>query len=267
MESTYGAVVRKRRGAVPSRLYSLFGAQVGRALGEGGDVLIPAFTLGRTQEVMAVLDLYEAEGVVPKGTLIYSDSPTAKKVTEIYRMFPEELSATAVKMYGSTPLEAPWHREVRSRTSLKVHERPHEPAVFISSSGNLEYANSPRHLVRMADRPENLLCLVGWQSPGSVGYKLERGDSLVVVRCREGGKAVDYGLAPRMKTLAFNVFSSHADADGLVDWLKGAGRPRTVFLVHGEPDQSGPLAERIGRDLGLAVKVPSDGDSFRLEYR
>lgn len=266
MESTYGAVERRRPETGPLDLYAGFAGEAGRALRDGGDVLIPAFTLGRTQEVIAVLDLFAAEGILPRGTLIFSDSPTAKKITSVYREHPGELSPLARKIYGGEMLRKPWHREVRSRTSMKVHDRPHEPAVFVSSSGNLDYANSPRHLVRMAGDGRSLLCIVGWQSPGSVGRRLSRGDSAVVVRCMEEGRMREYGIVPSIKVASFDAFSSHADSDGLICWLRGAGKPRRVFLVHGEPEQAGPLARRIEAELGLETVLPEAGDHYLLEF-
>jgi len=264
MESTYGGTVREQPEDVAER-YESFAGAVGTALRRGGDVLIPAFTLGRTQEVLAALDLYADRGVIPPGTLIYSDSPTANRITRIYRDHPGELAGPAASIYGDEPLTRPTHREVRSRTTMKVHERPHEPAVFITSSGNLEYANAPRHLVRMADDPDDLLCIVGWQSPGSVGARLAAGDSTVLVRCREGSRTVEYWISPSIEVARFDAFSGHADADGLVDWAGRIEGVRRIFLVHGEPEQAQALSRRLAERCGVSAEVPSAGLRVVLE--
>jgi metallo-beta-lactamase family protein len=148
---------------------------------------------------------------------------------------------------------------------MKVHERPHEPAVFITSSGNLEYANAPRHLVKMADDPDDLLCIVGWQSPGSVGARLAAGDSTVLVRCREGSRTVEYWISPSIEVARFDAFSGHADADGLVDWAGRIEGVRRIFLVHGEPEQAQALSRRLAERCGVSAEVPSAGLRVVLE--
>ncbi|MDD3643506.1 MAG: MBL fold metallo-hydrolase, partial [Candidatus Krumholzibacteria bacterium] len=264
MESTYGGSDRVSADD-PAERYAPFAAAVGAALERGGDVLIPAFTLGRTQEVVAALDLFADRGVIPAGTLIYTDSPTANRITRIYREHAGELSGTARELYRGEPLHRATHREVRSRTTIKVHDRSHAPAVFVSSSGDLEYANSPRHLVRMAGDPDNLLCIVGWQSPGSVGARLAAGDSTVLVRCREDNRTQEYWISPALEIASFGAFSGHADGEGLVAWAGAVEGVRSIFLVHGEPAQAEALARRLRERHGLRAQVPSAGERVFLE--
>lgn len=266
MESTYGGTDRRHGGATADR-YAPFAAAVGSALRRGGDVLIPAFTLGRTQEVIAALDLFADRGVVPAGTLIFSDSPTANRITRIYRRHPGELSETARGLYEGEPLDRPTHRMVRSRTTMQVHDRPHEPAVFVSSSGDLDHANSPRHLARMAGDAGNLLCIVGWQSPGSVGARLAAGDSTVLVRCREGNRTEEYWVSPALEIARFDAFSAHADREGLAGWAGSIAGLRGIILVHGEQDQATALAERLEGCCGLRAETPAAGDRLLLEAR
>jgi len=267
MESTYGGTVREEGDAAAHAGYSRFGREVGTALAAGGDVLIPAFTLGRTQEVIAALDIFVDEGVIPPGTEFYIDSPTARKVSEVYRAHAGELSGTARDLYGENVLRRPYHREVRSRTSMKVHGRRHRPTVFISSSGDLDYANSPRHLVRMAAGADNLLCIVGWQSYGSVGRQLAEGDSTVFVRYREDGEMKKVWISPALRVSRFSAFSSHADQDGLAAWSGSIEGLRSVFLVHGEPDQAASLAVRLEEELGIEIRIPEAGEKVFLSSR
>jgi metallo-beta-lactamase family protein len=265
MESTYGGTDRGYPDD-PARRYATFAAAVAAALERGGDVLIPAFTLGRTQEVVAALDLYADRGLIPPGTLIYTDSPTANSITRIHREHAGELSAAALALYGGgVPLERPTHREVRSRTSMQVHDRPHAPAVFVSSSGDLGYANSPRHLVRMAGDPDNLLCIVGWQSPGSVGARLAAGDSTVLVRCREGNRVQEHWIVPAIEIASFDAFSGHADGKGLVEWAGGIDGLRGIFLVHGEPDRMEALLRDLEERIGVRARAPSAGERVFIE--
>ncbi len=265
IESTYGGKIRSGDSTGVRRRYGEFARAVGRALKRGGDVLIPAFTLGRTQEVMAVLDFFSAEGDIPPGTLIYVDSPTAKKVTAVYRRFAGEMSERARKFYGDRFLDSPGLREVSSSTSLKVHSRHHVPTIFISSSGDLDHANSPVHLMRMYADSLNLLCLVGWQPPGSVGGRLAAGEDTVLVTYRDGKKYSKAWIEPSIEVRRFESFSGHADQKGLISWLAGIAGVKKVFIVHGEPDQSELLAQRIRDELNIDTEIPCPGERFILK--
>ena len=267
MESTYGGVVRDSSSAGEAAGHDAFADSIGRVIRAGKDVLIPSFTLGRTQEAMAVLDLYMRNGTIPAGTEVYVDSPTARRITAVYRRLKEDLSEWARSAYPGEPLRFPELREVRSRTSLKVHGRRHRPAIFISSSGDLAHANAPRHFVRMCDDPGNLLCIIGWQSPGSLGARLLAGESPVLVGHQEGKKLKQEWISPAIATRKFHSFSGHADAAGLLEWLGAAVGVRHVFLVHGEEEQSLALAQSIRTKLGLEVTVPRRGDGFALTAR
>ena len=267
VESTYGGRIRDIERDDLQVLYGEFGRTIGSALRSGGDVLIPAFTLGRTQEVIAALDMFTDNGTIPPGTEVFVDSPTARKVSDVYRKHAEDLSTAAVSMYGSDILKRSYHREVRSKTSMKVHGREHRPTVFISSSGDLAHANSPRHLVRMADDERNLLCIVGWQSYGSIGRKLAEGDSTVYVRYREDGETKKVWLSPALKVRKFNAFSSHADQDDLVRWVGAIDGLSAAYLVHGELKQAEALSQRLEAELGIEAKIPEAGETVFLPSR
>ena len=266
MESTYGGTVRDTA-ADASRAHEAFATAVGSALRDGGDVLIPSFTLGRTQEAMAVVDMYERSGVIPPGTEVFVDSPTARKITDVYRGMKGELSDWARSAYPDEALRFPTLREVRSRTSLKVHARHHRPAVFISSSGDLAHANAPRHLMRMFADPKNLLCIIGWQAPLSPGARLLAGESPVLVGHQEGRRVKEDWITPALNVKAFHSFSGHADAAGLLAWLASARGVKHVFLVHGEEREAFALAQSIRTRLGIPVTVPRRGDGFVLSPR
>jgi metallo-beta-lactamase family protein len=268
MESTYGGVVRAAAGEEGNEAavqrHRRFAEMIGGALRAGGDVLIPSFTLGRTQEVCAVIDFFRREGVIPEETDVYVDSPTARKVTVVYRRSAAELSRWAREFYADGILRSAHLHEVKSRVSLAVHDRKHDPAVFVSSSGDLDHANAPRHLMKMHGDPANLLCIVGWQPPGSLGARLAAGDSVVLVRYREGRGLVREWISPVLAVERVTSFSGHADQRGLIDWLGSVHGAKKVFLVHGEADQAAALAEAIAAALGLDVEVPRRGERFTL---
>jgi metallo-beta-lactamase family protein len=267
MESTYGGTVRDTARADTLESHEAFAGAVGRALRAGGDVLIPSFTLGRTQEAMAVLDMFMRRGVIPPETEVFVDSPTAQKITGVYRRNKADLSLWAREVYPAETLRFPALREVRSRTSLKVHARKHLPAVFITSSGDLAHASAPRHLMRMFADRRNLLCIIGWQAPGSLGQRLLAGESPVLVRHQEGKRVQEDWISPAITVKGFHSFSGHADSKGLLAWLGAARGVTRVFLVHGEEPQAAALAEAIRGTLGLEVTVPRRGDGFVLTPR
>ena len=265
MESTYGGIVREGMDSDPVERHRPFAEAVGGALRQGGDVLVPAFALGRTQEVLAVIDCYRDRGVIPGECEVYADSPSAGRISRIYRSFPGELSRWAREFYTAGIIRSPALREVRSKMSLAVHKRDHRPAIFVSSSGDLEFANSPRHLMQLYDDPGNLLCFVGWLSPGSLGKRLAAGESPVLVRYREGKGYKRDWITPEIGVRRFHSFSSHADQRGLLAWLGGMPHLSRVFLVHGEPDQAFALGKAIRERYGVEVEIPERGERFVLE--
>lgn len=263
MESTYGARTREA-GDDPPGTHERFAAALAAAVASGGDVLVPAFTLGRTQEVMAVVDEAQRAGTIPREAEIWVDSPTAKRISDVYRACGEELSDRARRLYPGEILRFPSLREVRSATSLRVHERRHPPAVFVTSSGDLEHANAPRHLMRMFAERRDLLCVIGWQPPGSLGARLLAGETPVLVRHQEGRETREDWIAPSLAVKQFHSFSGHANADGLLAWASGVRGARRIFLVHGEEAQARALAEALRSRLGVDVDVPGRGEAREL---
>jgi len=263
VESTYGDVVRGDSLLGPVERKRAFAEAVAEALKRGGDVLVPSFALGRTQEVLAAIDYYERMGVIPLSD-VYVDSPTAKKINKIYRGFRDELSSVAKWMYPDEPLRFPGLKEVKSKVSLKVHNMEHKPSIFVSTSGNLNYAISPGHLIRMFDDPRNLVLLVGYQDPRSVGYRLARGDSVVKVIYRSGRRSKAAWIKPSLEIKRVASFSGHADQRTIINWLESTGNPRCVFIVHGEMDKAEALGRAIEEKLGLEYEIPSEGECFDL---
>lgn len=265
IESTYGGTMRDGGTDDVDRRHGEFAADVGRTLRANGDVLIPAFALGRTQEILAVIDRYIGKGIVPPGTEVYVDSPTAKEITSVYRFMRGELSPWARDYYAEGIIRFPGLREVPSRTSMKVHARRHPPSIFVSTSGDLEYASAPRHLMRMFDDRQNLLCIVGWQAPNSTGRRIADGQSPVPVRHREHGDVRHDWIDPLLSVERYGCFSGHADQEGLLAWLRCMQGVKRVFLVHGEPDQMDVLAVRITEDLSVDVAIPRAGERYALD--
>ncbi len=254
VESTHGAVSR------PTRTYRPFGEAVRQTLQGGGSVLIPAFTLDRTQKVLNVLGRLKAEGVIPAGTPVYVDSPGAAAVTRIYRGYRRDLANTAGKgPAGKDILSFPGLQEVTGGEALDAHDRG-RPAIYVTASGMLDHGWAPGHLARMIGDRRNLLVLVGWQAPESLGASLLSGAGTVRIPRR---KASGGGLGEeeqdrevRIRVRAFGFFSNHADGCDILSWLARFPWLRQVIVIHGEGTNAPDLARFIERNLGFPASAP-----------
>ena len=118
--------------------------------------------------------------------------------------------------------------------------------------------------LRIFDDPKNLVCIVGWQPPASLGNALSNGKDPVLVRYSAGREHKKEWISPVLKVVRVNSFSAHADQDGLVDWLSRISGVSRVFLVHGEYGSAKKLSERIENELGIDAKIPARGETVAL---
>jgi len=174
VESTYGDTAK---GLID---YKPFENDIKDTLRKGGSVLIPAFVLEKTQKVIAILCDMKRRGIIPKDTPIYYDSSTAQDITEIYRGYSKYYDKDALKLIarGQHPLSCNGLCKVKGKEALATHDNQ-KPAIYISSSGMLEHANSPKHLKEMISDQRNLLAIIGWQAPGTPGRKLQEGAKII----------------------------------------------------------------------------------------
>jgi metallo-beta-lactamase family protein len=266
VESTEGPIRRANTG------YMKFGKEIQKTLKAGGSVLIPTFVLDRTQNILYVIGILKQKGIIPPETPVYVDSSTAQKITRIYREYNEYFSPEATKRLDSygDPLSFPNLYEISSRQALMMHDRG-QPAIYISSSAMLDHANSPRHLEKMIDNPKNLLVIVGWQAPGTPGWKLQRGAKTIqipVEENRDGITGISYvEKSVRMKVQTFTMFSYHADGCQVLMWLSNFTRAKEVFVVHGERNNTLDMAELITKRLGFKALAPERGAVYHLNRR
>jgi metallo-beta-lactamase family protein len=118
--------------------------------------------------------------------------------------------------------------------------------------------------MKMFDNGKNLLCIVGWQPPESLGRRLVEGEKTVLVRYRDRGKIKKDWISPLIQIREFHSFSGHADQNTLLDWVGSIKGVRKVFLVHGEVDQAKVLAEKIDNRFGTEVVIPPLGKRVTL---
>jgi len=253
VESTYGD---RRHDPTPTA--TQFERVLHEAVARGGAVVIPAFAVGRTQDVLYELSTLEKAGRIPR-LRVYLDSPMAIDATEIYAAHPEEFDAdmNARLRAGVSPLRPADFHLARTPADSRAINGVTGPVVVISASGMATGGRVLHHLRRRLPDPRNTILLVGYQVEGTRGRSLEDGASWVKIF----GEVIP--VRARIETI--QGLSAHADADGILRWLRTATRrPKGVFVVHGEPAAAGTLAARIHAELGWPASVPKDGETVVL---
>ena len=222
-----------------------------------GVMLVPSFAIGRTQEVVWQLDRLIDEGRIPQLPL-YLDSPMATKATAIYRNHPEDYDDETKAIFdrGGTPLDYPDQHVTTDVKDSQAIEQAARPYMIVASNGMLTGGRVVGHLRNLIDDPAATILFVGYQGEGTLGAHLQAGATTVML----DGQVRQV----RCKIRSISGFSSHADEPQLLDWLgsfkagkpPGAdGYPRTVFLVHGDPEAQAALEPKVVA-LGFQTHVP-----------
>jgi metallo-beta-lactamase family protein len=227
----------------------------------GGKVIVPAFSVGRTQELVYALHRLTKARDIPS-LPIFVDSPLSVNVTEIFRLHPECFDQEVNQFLASSNGRDPFgfHRltYVRSVEGSKELNFLREPAIIISASGMCEAGRILHHLKNNIEDPRNTVLIVGWQAPHTLGRRLVEHRPTVKIFGEE------YSLKARVETI--NGFSAHADRTELLEYVQqmGAGRLKIAFVVHGEEPSSLALADGL-RELGVKhVTVPKPGETIEL---
>ncbi|AZZ39375.1 MBL fold metallo-hydrolase [Acidipropionibacterium jensenii] len=251
MESTYGGRLHPEP-AGPG--HEEMAEAVRRAVAAGGQVVIPAFAVDRTEGVLHVLADMMADGRIPQVPVVV-DSPMALRVLDVYRAEPGELLPGAGMEWLD---QIPDLRETRSAAESKTLSGRREPMIIVSSSGMCEGGRVLHHLARLLPDPRNAVVLTGYQAVGTRGSDLSEGAR----RIKLFGRYVKVGA----RVVSDDEFSVHADADDLIGWLRDLGRePETIYLVHGEKESALALQDRIHQELGWTAVVPRADEVVRVD--
>ena len=253
MESTYGDRTHGLIEETGRRLQEI----VRRVHDRKGKLIIPAFSVGRTQEVV-----YELHGMFEAGKLpalpIYVDSPLSVNVTNIFRMHPECFDKETRRQIENhhDPFGFSRLTYVLTAEDSKKLNKTDDPCIIISASGMCEGGRVLHHLRNSLGDPRNMVLIVGFQAQGTLGKRLVDESPSV----RIFGEEQDV----RAEIKLLNGFSAHADRNDLIDFVDnmkgGAGK---VFLVHGEEAQSQSLAQAL-RETGREVLVPDPEQKLEL---
>jgi metallo-beta-lactamase family protein len=256
-ESTYGGEEHQP----PEAAVRLLSETVSLVAERDGVLLVPAFAIGRTQELVWELDRLLASGTIPPLPL-YLDSPMATRATDIYRRHAGyfDPETTALIQHGESPLDYPVTHITRTGRESRSIARSPRPHMIVSSSGMLTGGRVLSHLRDVVDDPRATLLFVGYQGEGTLGAHLQAGARTVRI---DGAERV-----VRCSIRSISGFSAHADESELVDWLGGFAmgrRPRRTFLVHGDPGPRRALAAAVRSRLGFPVELPAWGQTVELE--
>lgn len=255
LESTYGNRLHKHDEVVLQKLAGV----INRTAGRGGRVIVPAFAVGRTQQLVALLHQLTKESAIPD-IPIFVDSPLAIDATEAYRRHPEcyDNETARYLIEGGEPLGFQRLRYVRDANASKALNDLRGPCVIISASGMCEAGRILHHLRNNIADSRNTILIVGFQAEHTLGRKIV--DRLPEV------PIFGEPMPLRAEVVTMNELSGHADREELLHWIKPlAKKLKAVFLVHGELSQSEPLAAAIQELFGVDTVIPSRGDSFQLE--
>ena len=253
-ESTYGNRTHRSFSETVEKLYAAIRDTVDR----DGKVLIPAFSLGRTQLIIHMLQQGLRERKIP-AIPIYVDSPLATEVAAVYRAHPNSLSeeiAVALRE-GHGLLGGDGVNYVRDfEESTRLASRPGS-SVIIASSGMCDAGRIQQHLKQLVDDPRCTIILVSYQASGTVGRKLLEPKATVRFQGRDWNKWIE--------VLHLDGFSGHADKNDFTAYQKPlAGKVGMVRLIHGEHEQSEALAGML-REMGFDdVAVPAPGDRVTI---
>jgi len=256
IESTYGDRFHQPHEEAEGRLHRL----IDETCAHGGKVVIPAFTVGRTQEIVYSLHRLASANELPR-VPIYVDSPLAVNVTEVFRLHPEcydeEVREFMSRDRHRDPFGFERLRYIRNVEDSKALNDLEGPAVIISASGMCEAGRIQHHLKHTIGDPRNAVLIVSWQAPHTLGRRLVERRPVVKIFGQE------YPLRARVETI--NGYSAHADRKGLLGWAKPIARDlRQAFVVHGDPDPAAALAEGL-EDIGVRnAAVPGRGDVLQI---
>ncbi len=223
-------------------------------------LIIPAFSVGRTQQIIYYLNKLRERNKVPREVKVYIDSPLSQKATRIYAAHREVYNDEARRMIaeGKNPLEYPGMTFVGTpEESMALNETP-GPMIIIAASGMCEGGRVLHHLKHAVQDPDNIILIVGFQAENTLGRR--------IVEEKNPIKILGEEIPLKARVEVINALSAHADRNGLADWIREIkDNVRNAFAVHGEPEKVAAMTQLL-TDLGVPNAVaPEPGQTYRFE--
>ncbi len=251
-ESTYGGRLHEAEDP-----YFDFANLINETVKRRGVLLIPAFAIGRTQQVTYLIrDLVKHERIPDID--VHIDSPMAVSVTELYLKYAEYHAIDLNALTGEDNVFDGKHVFLhRDRASSKELNKLRGPAVILSASGMLSGGRILHHMINRLPKEENIIALVGYMAEGTLGRKLYEGADLIYIHKQP--------VKVRAKLARLNGLSGHGDYQEILHWLEPVQTPpRKVFITHGEPSQSEAMAGHLKTERGWDCHIPALHDTVEL---
>lgn len=247
MESTYGD-----RSHVPDDGGAVFADVISRTAARGGTIVVPAFAVGRAQNLLYEIHLLKQAGRIPD-LPVFLDSPMAIESLNIYLRHQKEHRLSQAECQAMSQVA----KICRTVDDSRALDQLRYPSIIISASGMATGGRILHHLRALASDHRNSIVFAGYQAGGTRGAKMVAGDPTIRI----------YGEDIRInaEVVSLPSMSAHADAGQLIDWLKTLKKPPLhIFVTHGEPQASDALRMRIKKECGWDVSVPLLGQRVEL---
>ncbi|MBR9923194.1 MAG: MBL fold metallo-hydrolase [Bacteroidetes bacterium] len=254
-ESTYGDKDHPGKPAESEHLLSII---KNTCLKKQGKLIIPAFSIGRTQEIVYMLDQMETAGILPR-IPVYVDSPLAVNATMVFGSHPEcyDNELNEYLLIDENPFGFNNLHYIRDVEDSKALNETNQPSIIISASGMMNAGRVRHHLSNNIENPKNTLLIVGYCAPNTTGGVLRAGADEIRLFGEE--KKV------RMDVEIMDSFSAHADRNEMLDFLGNQKNLRQTFLVHGEIDRQKSFAGLLQKNGYKKVSIPHLQESFKLD--
>ncbi|MCJ7783347.1 MAG: MBL fold metallo-hydrolase [Desulfobacterales bacterium] len=246
LESTYGDRLHKSREETVQELLKI----VQEAISHRAKVVIPAFAVERTQDIIYTLGQSIRSGTLPP-IPVYIDSPLAISATEIFKKNPDCFDRETQKILweGENPLEIPGILYTRTTEESKAINEDPRPGIIVSASGMCDSGRIRHHLKHHLWREESHIVIIGYQAEGTLGRRIVDGAKTVRLFGEE--------IAVKAHIHTLGGFSSHADQKGLLNWVSHLRNPRLeVFINHGEEKISMGLSQLVSERFRFKTSVP-----------
>lgn len=251
MESTYGNRIHEDESTREEKLKNV----ITKTCAQRGALVIPAFAIERTQQLLYELHDLKERGVI--GALdVYLDSPMAIKATEIIERYPQYYDEEALKLVtvGDNFFQFPGLHLTPSRDDSKTINEAPKPKMIIAGAGMMNGGRILHHLLRYLGDSASTVLIIGYQAQGTLGHRLYRGDKNVEVL----GERIQVKAA----VAGIGAYSAHGDQNTLVDWVnRAAKKPAHVYCTHGDEGASIALATRLKEDVHVPCDVPRMGET------
>ena len=232
---------------------------INEAAKRNGPILIPAFAVGRTQEVLYMIRELEEQKRIPILPVVV-DSPMAAQATQVYNRWHEEHDReyASILAHKRHPLRTASMSTAATRDESKRLNNMYGPRIIISASGMLTGGRVLHHAIRILPDEDATIVFVGYQAAGTTGRRVVDGAHEV--------RIMKQTVPVRCHVERVEGFSAHADWQGVLRWLSGLHHPpKLVFTTHGEPEAAEAMAQHIRDKFGWKVEVPYYGETVELQ--